>query len=252
MEYVIGRGGLGDALLVIAKSYELKCKIFFNPVGMHDVVDSFLSAFGLSYELIEYDDKYYNLFLGAVSTVHMPDYSVQGLDYGDWYNAEKYQSRICTKLPVQELFGRQSDVIPSIFIAPVAGSDGFRHRSLPRYYYRGLVQRHLQDHWVYVIGSEEDREYYGIESHPRFRWLTFADGFESIFRIINGSERVLSVDTWVKTYACMAGIPTTVFRTRIDGGLVDPGDYIFLDTDMWGMRIVSLEEYAVANNLTKI
>lgn len=262
MRLVFGRGGLGDALLVIATSYHhLKSHIVFAPKPqIKSVAFRFLEAFGVSFHLVDFDDMEIQSYWAnrAISLCHTPD----DLNYYDWFNVEKYMGKIHTRLPVQALFGKNVYDKPVMVIAPAAADGGritdqdgvvyLKYKSIKSEDFRFLVDYYLRDYLVFAIGSGQDQQKYQGPQHPNFRWVSFADGVQEVFRIINSSSVVLSADTWVKTYACMAGIRPVVFKHRVsneDGGPIEnliwaePGDTIFLNNKLWDLLHIEIEEY---------
>lgn len=65
-----------------------------------------------------------------------------------------------------------------------------------------------------------------------------------MLRIVNSANKVISVDTWLKTYSLLVGIPTTVVMTRWNGEYKQYGedvtDWIFLNPKIW--RNIKLEK----------
>ena len=56
---------------------------------------------------------------------------------------------------------------------------------------------------------------------------------------VHNCEKIISTDTWIKTYACLINLPATVIANRdhngkdVKYGGQSNSDYIFLNTDFW-------------------
>jgi hypothetical protein len=61
--------------------------------------------------------------------------------------------------------------------------------------------------------------------------------FINFLKIINSASEIISVDTWLKTYTLLAGIPTKVIESKFYDSYLpfghDPSDYVFLNTKVW-------------------
>jgi len=190
-------------------------------------------------------------------SAHLPD----GLYHGDWKNEFKYIPRIKKHVPWREHFGEIRFEEPVIVIAP-SGShkDLSRQRYLNNNEYKQLVEKYLNKGYrVYVTGAINDIHHFGLINRENFYWLTseqMHDGkgnitssnLLDIFKIVNGAELVISVDTWLKCYSLLCGIPTHVVKTRWNGkydsiGEHDVADWIFLNPNMWqSIKSVTIEE----------
>ena len=261
--FVIAGGGIGDCLLAIASSFaNNKCKILFAPnPSIIKSIDAFLTAFDVEYEILPSfpsnngkDFKYLSKHSLCKSTCHMPI----ELDYKHWSkDIPYYEAKIHTKVPVQQLFGKTMSELPIITIAPGTVNDNknIKMRSMERDAYLQLIRKYLDQYEVYVTGTDKQREYYGNINHRNFRWVTFNSitqngttssyKIEDLFSIINSSEKVLSIDTWLKTYSCMAGVPTIVFQSKINGKYLtktnDSSDVIFLNKKLWNLTVKRVE-----------
>jgi hypothetical protein len=126
-----------------------------------------------------------------------------------------------------------------------------RHLTAPEY--RQLVAGYLDDDCTVVtFGSEQDLDYYGLYEHPHHIWMNSdwsvgyprersAIDLERMLAVINGCSRIVSMDTWLKTYSALAGIPTTVIATRRKKPGTNPGDHIFLNP-AWGFHVATIEQ----------
>ena len=275
--FIISQGGIGDAFLSLAASYRHgKCRIVHAAagIGVHDLIARIFALFGIpefdviprQFTIEEYCVLRYSR--NCISTTYLPD----NLEFGDWCHFGKYKSRVTTELPVQELFGKAPNPrqtkrvvviapagsnVPRTIVAP--WGDVTKERLLTKPEYDGIVAKCLEDCTVYVVGGPKDQKEYGMPSHPNFFWATFDEmscgeggirktEMKDLFAVINGADLVVSADTWVKTYSCMAKVPTLVSRTRYDGqyfdfrDVQDWGENIFLNQDIWDLEIVKAED----------
>jgi len=267
MYFVLNSGGIGDALIGCAECYKLRDKtpLMIHAANRHnaELIQAFVEPFGIPALVLD------GSFLSeqkavwqalhthpqCTSCCHLPDH----LDHGEWANRLKYEPRVATVLPVQELFGKGE---PCIVIAP-SGS-GLpatigkmqKQRHLLQEEFSQLIAKHVFNGPVYVICSEEQMQLYGPVRHENCYWLqhdciihndiVMPSTVANMYKIINGATAVYSMDTWVKTYSLYAGVPTVVIRTRFDGQYVlglDSSENIFLNRRLWpAIQIRTIEE----------
>ena len=266
-KFVVCNGGLGDTLFGLAASYANdKCKLIHAAnLGMQSVIDNFIKCFDIPYEVYpkpftseEFDVISNSKF--CVSKSHLP----LKLNYAHWENFEEFPR----SLPVQSLFGKYKNPLSTkgmVAICPrgsnspssldYKGKRFNKSREITKIEYTKLVKKFLRKNTIFIIGSMRDLEQYGMINHPHFYWITFDRMFyldkeyvldtRQVLSIIN-SCRIFSVDTWLKTYGGLADVPTTVIRTRFDGGyldqLVDRSENIFLSKKFWNFNIVKIED----------
>lgn len=253
--YYLGFGGTGDALLLLSSCWnDPKAKVvffanhlyfigkFFDlfkiPVFLHENIMGSPYA-GIIFDLIT---KHPNFKQSA----HLAD----GLFYGDWANEAKYKSRIKPYAPWIEKFGSIESKEPILIIAP-SGSvkEEKRQRFLSVDEYHKLIEANLKfGYKIYSIGSVADLHFYGLYKHPNVFWATvdklykhdstFTElNLHQMLQIINAAFKVVSMDTWLKTYTLLCGKPTITIKTRWNGTYLNYGadvtDFIFLNKNIW-------------------
>lgn len=254
-DFYLGFGGLGDALLLLASCWENTNAyvIFFANTISKVFIEDFFKLFNFKYFLHanimgqRITGKIFNLVTNLPTfktSAHLAD----KLYHGDWVNYEKYIPRIEKNVPWIERFGKLESSDKIITICP-SGSDRnpARQRYLSKREYQLLLKKY-EDYTVYVVGSRGDFKFYRMPNRPNLHWLTSKEilnhagngrpiGLPHMLRIINSSEKVISVDTWLKTYALLAGIPVNIIRTRWKGQYGEYGrdvtDYVFLNKEIW-------------------
>ncbi len=122
-----------------------------------------------------------------------------------------------------------------------------------------MVNTYLKKNYkVYVTGSINDLHFYGLINHKDFYWLNSTSLYEgngkssvinlkTMLQIINGANLVLSMDTWLKSYALICRLPTIIIKTRWNNSYKNYGDditdHIFLNRNIWSeIKILGLEE----------
>jgi len=268
-------GGVGDLILLLAECYQDKAGnvIFFANTGATEFAKYFLNYFKLKHLISPnlMGSRLANVVVNnaketgrLANSAHLAD----GLDYGDYSrNTEKYKNRMVLKTSWLTDIGTIPELLnkPTVVIAP---SGSAKTPSRQRYMlvdeYANIVQIYLKNGYtVYTIGSQRDYDYYPKISNTNHNWL-MADkiinknktipllDFSMFLKIINSSNVVVSVDTWLKSYSCLAGIKTRVVETRYNGEYrknhVDPCDWIFLNTDFWDTMQIHRIDDLVLNN----
>lgn len=266
--YYLGFGGLGDALLLIAICWnDPKAKVVFfaNQISF---IRSFFELFGISVYL--HDNimgtrmaAYIYDFMKTLPDFKQSAHLADGLNYDDWNNENKYIPRIKESTGWIQHLGKEKSNNPVVIIAP-SGShkDLKRQRFLHAHEHQQLVNLNLDKGYkVYVTGSMSDLHHYKLIDRDNFRWLCsdkIYDGkgnvensdLKRMLRIINSAEYVISMDTYLKTYSLLCGIPTYVIKTRYNGDYKNIGeditDLIFLNPKIWkNIKIVTVEEMLV-------
>ena len=273
--FVVCNGGLGDVVLGIAASYaNNKCKLIHaSNVGMQSIIEQFVKAFEIPAEIRErpFTTEEFDTLSKShwcKSTCHLPLH----LDYKYWSDSDKF-TNMPRSIPLFDLFGRHDNLVPKtkgmIAICPRGSnspacieSQGIcykKSREISVEEYRKLAKKFLRRNTVIVIGSNKDLQQYGMIDHSHFFWLTFDKlinykgnetpvAVKTVLSIVNACKLIISVDTWLKTYAGIAGLPTIVLRTRFNDGYLDQqidlSENIFLNKKMWDFRINKIEDIA--------
>jgi hypothetical protein len=274
MEYILCSGGIGDALLGVAKSFELGKPLLIHAANRHnrEIIEKFLAPFDIPTLVLDGSfmqelKAAYPAFKNSpacLSTCHLPD----DMNYAEWANRLKYEPRVPTRLDVQELFGKVSpNPKPTIVIAPAGSNlppkigtpygEFTKNRVLKSEETVALAHRYLKTHRVALVGNHEHEGLVRRVNNPNCFWAS-ADylldhkgrrtpstiGY--LYSLINSAEHVYSVDTWVKTYSCFAEVPTTVIRTRYNGIYpdmqLDLSENVFLNRNLWNLDIKTIEE----------
>jgi len=253
--YYLGFGGLGDALLLMAVCWnDPKAKVVFfaNHIPF---IRSFFELFGISVYLHDnimgtrmaaqiYDIM--RVMPNFKSSAHLAD----GLNYNDWSNEKKYAPRIKGGVSWAGHLGKEKFDKPVIIIAPSGSNkDIQRQRYLHHHEYQQLVDLYLNKGYrVYATGSIIDLHHFKLINKDNFYWLCSDNIYSGngsvekidlrmMLRIINSAEHVISMDTWLKSYSLLCGIPTTVIETRWDNKYraygEDVTDWIFLNHNIW-------------------
>lgn len=261
----LGFGGIGDLILLLASCYDdphAKLLFFAND---KELATQFVPVFVKNYKI--YNNIFGSPLANAISNLffssnyrisaHLPD----GLDQGDWIHEGKYISRIKNITNWKEKFGTLNNSEKILIIVP-SGSQKEEHhkRFLTSYEHSILINNYLNDYdKIYSIGSNDDLEnYYGLPIFENCFWLntnsitdyngtkTFID-ISYMFKIINSSKLVISMDTWVKSYTSLININTKVIKTKDNGIYKSYGnkvtDYIFLNPKIWeSLELITFEE----------
>jgi hypothetical protein len=271
-DYYTGLGGMGDALLVLSSCWNNpRAKIvFFANLCSIDFARQFFQAFQIpalvhpnimgqpwAPRVIDFIKNHPNFRTSG----HLAD----RLDYGDWRDVHKYKNRIVTQADWISKFGKHPNPYHTqgvISICP-SGSvkDKHRQRFLSREEYEVLARKFLdRNYTVYTVSSEADMRVYGILQHQHAVYVTsdrIVDwkkhttpiAMNKMLSIVNSSNRVISMDTWLKTYSLICGIPTHVVMTRWNGVYKPVGDdvtdFVFLDPRIWpNIQLTTVEAMA--------
>lgn len=265
---LVSTGGLGDAAIVLAAALKENCKIIFGSSGtVRETVKQLFDTF-------EVESLMVNNFNGSIDglaawnsiiehnhcqgSVHIP----LDLNYGDWaQNPKVYLDRITKKAPFVKTLGKLinlRDTKKVIGVCP-RGSDHnstWKQRYLTKDEYNQLIKKLLsEDATVIVFGSEQDFQHYGIYQNNKVLFMTsnyavshpapkYPITMRHMLTAIHGCDIIISMDTWLKTYAAIANIPCKVIMNRYFGkstlDYADPSDSIFLNPDFWGFEVAPL------------
>jgi len=262
-DYYLGFGGVGDALITLASAWgNPKAHIiFFGYNGV--LVEEFFRTFGIPAHVLPHilgnplapDRRAFQTLesLKKVITIQPSGHMPENLRYQEWFeNEDKYVARIVNSIPEwRDKFGRIDKKL--VVIAPTGSTrDVARQRFITLHEFQTLVIRYLaKGYEVYGIGSEADGKNYAM---PGVWWAThdslrhWRGGVTQhklcdLLKIINSAEEVVSMDTWLKTYSLLVGVPTTVIATRWHGKYKpwgeDFNDWIFINKKIWPNLTVS-------------
>ena len=263
-------GGTGDLILLLACCHEdPNAQVaFFANTGSMNFCKEFLQFFRL-------DNYVARDLMGSKNANVVYDYMIKkinfkssghlakGLDYGDWgRDINYYKQRMVFKTNWREKFGKHPhfENQKTIIIQP-SGSvrDSNRQRYLEVFEYDCLVNKYLGlGYNVITTGSDGDKEFYKWKPNRENNWFLTSNRMTgnksstpidlSIFlKILHSVEKVISADTWLKSYSLLCGIPTIVFNNRCRGRYLpigsDPCDHIFLNKDLWqNLEVKTVEE----------
>ena len=234
--FIIACGGIGDLVIAIAASYhDNKIKILFCS-DTPDIVFKFTEQFGVKCELIPIQGyNYYSYHANCKSCCHIPPRR----NYLEWWPKWENYLHISKYASFKGLFEPFPSNLPIITIQPAS-----KDRILKRCDYDELMNKFLNAHVVYAIGSDINFKNYNI-NNPNFHWLTFENEYHAgkvkensvrrTLSIINSSKIVFGVDSWLKTYAYYAEVPLIVFSKKHD---------IFTDIRVWDRMVLKdIQEY---------
>lgn len=262
-----GCGGIGDALLTLALAFnDPMAGVIFGASG--HAKDFIIQMF----KTCNVDALVTNNFNGGGMSVwnaildspnfksagHIP----RGLNYSDWcVNAQNYVNQLVTRIPLIERFGKMLNLRNTKGVVGFCprGSDHhstWKQRFLSKEEYNKIITKQLaNDKTVLVFGSESDLEFYGVyaDNNVIFINSNFAQSYPAprypitmrhMLSCINGCEEIISMDTWLKTYAGLAGIPCKIIMNRHHGqslASTDPSDGIFLNKGAWNFELVPVD-----------
>lgn len=253
-------GGAGDLILLIASAYKDKNAqiVFFANTCSLDFCKELLEYFKLEHYVSR------NL-MGTKYANAINDYMIQkinfkpsahlarGLDFNDWTrDIDYYKERMVLQTDWIEKLGKNQlfDSEKLIVIQPSGSMRNYdRQRYLEVFEYNYLVKKFLDlDYSIVTTGSESDKEFYKWKPMSNKDWFMTSKkiyGQKNVSSIdlgvflktINCASKVISADTWLKSYSLLCGIKTHVFGNRCRGNYLpigsDPCDYIFINKILW-------------------
>lgn len=253
-------GGAGDLILLLANAYKDKnAQVVFlaNPCSM-DFCEELLQFFKLDYFISKnlMGTKYANMIndymtqkINFKPSAHLS----RGLDFGDWAkDIEYYKNRMILKTDWIERYGKNPlfDGKKTIILQPSGSTkSNDRQRYLEFYEYNFIVRKFVDlGYDVITTGSESDKDFYKWKSIGNKDWFMTSKqicGYKNMMKIdlnifiqtLNVAEKVISADTWLKSYSLLCSKPTTVFLSRCRGNYLpigdNPCDHIFLNKNLW-------------------
>lgn len=267
----VGVGGIGDSLLTLAgcHSDENAHVVYACNGGVDEVVKELFHMFNIPCLIIRnlngtmeglqiYQQiTRHNHFK---SSFHIPE----RLNYFEWKsNTPKYLKRIVNRMPLIDILGKIDNPRHTKGVLGIAprGSDNNnmgRQRFLTHKEYTTIVSKWISaGYTVLSFGSETDYSHYGPFPDNNAIWFSskFARSYplpsypinlKHMLRALNCCDLIISVDSWVKTYAGLAGIPAKVILTRCHGkadlSLSDPSDSIFLNQEIWDFELCEISK----------
>lgn len=242
--FYYGQGGIGDFLLLMST--------FYDDIEQ-DEVNVFFPANNVSpiTKLTEMFPKVYRFYIPSGPIMDPSSWSAiennplclgtgvtpKGFNYiQDWIE--------CGKSNVFDYYGvkrspdwaKSNATHNSVVIQPFGGADDpTKKKEIPRKDIYSIIDAHGEKN-ITFMGSEEDTKKY-----PRYRWITdFAESFDHIKQ----ASKFYGCDSWGKTLAGLANVPTKVYPNQynkpleqIFGHPKDPSDYVFLEG--WGFDYAS-------------
>jgi hypothetical protein len=269
-------GGTGDLILLLAACYDDPSAkvVFFANGNAASFGSEFLKFFNLKSFI-------HSNIMGTSSAVRAwqmllqtgrlapSQHLAKNLDYGDWKkDIEYYESKIKATTNWIDLIGKAS-YLEKEKVLILAPSGSVKAESKRRYLtpqeFKFLIDFYIgKGYMIYSVGSEQDFHYYPRIDSDKHVWLTSSKtllnngnklnhNFETFLRIINSATKVISVDTWLKTYTLLAGIPTTVLENKFNGVYkewgYDSSDCVFLNTNIYkNLDIRKIEDLLFKDN----
>jgi len=268
-------GGAGDLILLIANAYrDGNAQIVFlaNTCSMEfckELLEFFKLEHFVSRNLM--GTKYANLindYMMQKINFRPSAHLARGLDFNDWSrDIDYYKNRMILKTDWVDRFGKNPlfNNEKVIIIQPSGSVKNYdRQRYLEVFEYNYLVKKFTDVGYnVVTTGSDSDKDFYKWKPTSSKDWFMTSRklyGQKNVmpidlglfFKTINSSEKVISADTWLKSYSLLCNIPTFVFGNRCRGNYLpigaDPCDHIFLNKKLWStLEVKTIEE--IINNL---
>lgn len=268
-------GGAGDLILLIANAYkDTKAQIVFyaNSCSMEfckELLEFFKLENFVSRNLMgtKYANTINNYMIQKINfkpSAHL----ARGLDFNDWCrDIAYYKNRMVLKTDWIERFGKNPSFAGEkvIVMQPSGSMKNYdRQRYLEIFEYNFLVKKFIDlGYTVVTTGSESDKDFYKWKPISSKDWFmtskriygnksVSASDLGFLLKTINSAEKVISADTWLKSYSLLCGIPTYVFGNRCRGNYLpigaDPCDHIFLNKNIWDkLEIKTIDD--LINNL---
>lgn len=253
-------GGTGDLVLLLGECYADPAAkvVYFSNQSSIDLAHEFIKFFNLKAFI-------HPNIMGTKTANHVTDmltrtgrlktsaHLARNLDYNDWkINPDYYESRLPKNTNWIDIIGK-NNIFESKKLMIISPTGSVRSDSKQRFLttaeYLTIVNLYLQKDWfVYTTGSETDINLYPAINHQNHAWITstkiYKNGslvsthpFIHFLKTINSASELISVDTWLKTYTLLAGIPTKVIESKFYDSYLpfgyDPSDFVFLNAKVW-------------------
>lgn len=281
----LGFGGMGDFMLTLAAYDQSKTDshiIFYANGNSMNFIKTISKVFRANVTIFEniYGSQLardiYKLIKSSGRleiSGHLPN--VDNICYSHWQtNTDEYKSRLTIKTNWLEKFGINS-FLPKENLIGLTPSGSWKSPTIRRFLtreeftetYNKIIEN---DKIPIIFSSKSDFKYYCISNKNLNKGYFVTDNslfdFSKYTEIptdpkffltaINNCEKIISMDTWMKTYACLIQKPTIVISNR-DGNGNDKKygewgtDYIFLNTDFWPtMTVVGYKDFISKNYIT--
>ena len=225
-KYYLGNGGIGDALIFLSTFYDdvEEANIVFLENNIPIIKELFELFPKLKKKLIIQNNfdllkKFYN-DKNCIGTGILP----KNLDYSKWNKVNIFKEYKVKEFPnFVNLFVPNKKVDKQMFIQ-IYGSDvegPQKQRIITSEIFKNVYNEFLSKEGYNLVGTP------GLYSSK--------NSLKSIFETIKGSELLVGVDSFMKTFSAMCGIRTVVFDNIYDDKYLnnfenqtDYGHYIFL------------------------
>ena len=196
---------------------------------------------------------------------HLPDN--ENFCGNDWKNVEKYKKTMIFNADWNLKYGKNKS-LPDSDVIGLTPSGSWKSQRIVRFLTREefnkvylkileskktpFIFSHIPDYKYYCVGNNiltkgfyiTDKEIFDFEKKTK----TAIDA-KFFITAIHNCEKIISTDTWIKTYACLINLPATVIASRdcngkdIKYGEKSNSDYVFLNTDFWPtLKVVSYKD----------
>lgn len=266
-------GGLGDLLLAMSSAYDKpNPKILFFANNMRgELAKKLLDFFNIKYLFhknlmgTHWCPMIYDRFI-KMPTFKTSGHLADACNYADWFNVEKYKSRIVTKTNWSEKIGFNRLFPEKYAVICPSGSCKIevRRRYLSLEEYRTVIAKLLEKNYKIVTTSDEnDLKIYGLFPNPNCYWMTHNHVYnyeskqkeidiKTFLQTLNSCDECISMDTYLKTLVMLMDKPVKLIRNRFNGEYHDEkGDcssQIFLNKEIWP----KLEMYTVDQLLEEL
>lgn len=266
-------GGVGDLILLLAECYKDKNGIvlFFCNNHSKSFAEEILNFFEMEYHLHDniMGTKSANIVhdtLYATGRLKQSAHLPKGLNFYDWKTNESfYKEKMVLETDWKNYLGCIPEIVnKKILVICPCGSfkSTYTQRYISAEEYVKIINCYIEKGYeIYSVGGEKERLYFPHLPNKPCRWITTEKIYEAngkttpintsiFFKYINSATEVISVDTWLKSYSALAGIPTKVILSRRSGKYMNYGDaadnYMFINKNLWKhMDLVKIEDLLV-------
>jgi hypothetical protein len=259
-KFYLGYGGIGDLWLSLSTCYNAVNPrlVFWSTNSFSDIVKRISESMKINVLVVPFGaNTPYSRFIWETCHRHKnlaakPIFPSTLSLLKEWEsNTELNLSRIGDSIPLKEIFGTVQKTDKMVCMAPVGSC---KSRMLDKNEFSKLVESYISNKWrVFSVAAASQIDYY---EEDRCEWLntdfikhgekTISIDITTMFKIINSCDLIVSLDTWLKTYTCLAGIPTKVIMNKRHKKYYfdnNGSDRIFLNLEKWkSMSLVTLDE----------